>query len=145
MKKFTLIILLITTSICIYGQSRQDQAQILQQCIDLPELQQYFPIGNDATPKQICILQHGVSFPSAIEAAKFGKSVQLMDKKQLSESGTNSYFLFWEFKTDQNAAHVDFVYNYIGSDSQPKMQRVILELQKRGEVWIVVKTNIEEK
>jgi hypothetical protein len=145
MKKGTMIILFVTAAILTFGQSRQNKAQILQKCIDLPELQQYFPFDHAGNPKQICILQHGVSFPVDLEVSKFGKSILFMDKTQLSDNGITSYFLFWEFKTDQNSAQVDFVYNFINTDNLPRIQKVNLELQKNNETWTVSKTNIEER
>lgn len=145
MKKFTLIILFATATICSFGQSRQDKAQILQLCIDLPELQQYYPLGSDGTHKQIAVMQHGVSFDTDIEVSKFGKNIQFLDKNEISVFGITSYFLFWTYRIEENAAHIDFVYNYIDADDQPSMQRVIVNLQRRSSSWIVQNTNLERR
>ena len=145
MKTISLMILFTMATISAIGQSRNDQTRILQQCIDLPDLQQYYPYETDGVRKPVYILQHGVSFPSDIEVSKFGKRVQLVDKAQLSYLKISSYFLFWEFKTDQNSAQVDFVYNFINADNLPRMKRVNLELQKNNETWTVSKTKIEER
>jgi hypothetical protein len=145
MKNFTLITLFTLATCFAVGQSRQDQAQVLQHCIDLPGLQKYYPMNDEGKPKQICILQHGVSFPPDIEVSKFGKSVLLCDKSQIAALGINSYFLFWEFKIDQNSAKVDFVYNYIDSGTLPKMQKMTVELQKSNDSWAIVNANMEER
>lgn len=143
MKKFTFIVFFALTTICTFGQNKPDQTQILQKCIDLPAIQLCFPADNDGGKKQICILQHGVSFPSNIEVSKFGKDVLLYDKSQLSAAGITSYFLFWEFKIDNNIAKVDFVYNFININMQAKMKKINLEFIKDKEVWTISSTKIE--
>ena len=140
-----LVILFTMVTMSTFGQNSHDQTQILQQCIDLPDLQQYYPYENDSVRKPVCILQHGVSFPSGIEVSKFGKSVLLCDKSQIAAMGINSYFLFWEFKIDQNSAKIDFVYNYVDSGSLPKKQKISVELKKIKDSWAVVNSKMEER
>jgi hypothetical protein len=142
-KQFTLIFLLTIASICTFGQNQQDQTQILQKCIDLPLLQQYFPKDSDGNYKAVVILQHGVSFPLNTTISKFGKSIQFMDKSQLSNLGINSFFLFWEFKIELNSAKVNFAYNYITTNNQPMIKKVSLVLQKANNLWIVSETKTE--
>jgi len=145
MKKITLIILLAIANICSFGQSRQDKAQILQLCIDIPELQQYYPLDAEGNPMQIAVLQHGVSFDMAIEVSKFGRPLQFLDKNEISVLGLSSYFLFWTFKIEENMAHIDYVYNYMDADNQPKIHNVILDMQKLNGRWIVINSKIERK
>ena len=95
MKKILLIFAILLVTVCSRAQNADDMIVILQKCIDLPELQQYFTDDSAGSPKQVCILQHGVSFPIDIEVSKFGKTILFMDKTQLSDNGVTSYFLFW--------------------------------------------------
>ena len=145
MKSFLLIFAILLGPVCSRAQNTADMTVILQKCIDLPELQKYYPVDNAGIPEQLCILQHGVSFPINIKVSKFGKPILFMDKKQLHDNEDTSYLLFWTFKTDQNFAQVDFTYHFISADNLPQRQKVNLELQKTNETWTVSKTKIEDR
>jgi len=145
MKKITFIVLFAIANICAFGQSQQDKAQILQLCIDLPGLQQYYPFDTDGTHKQIVVMQHGVSFDTDIEVSKFGKSVQFLDKNEIGVMNITSYFLFWTYKIEQDVAHIDFLYHYLDTENQLVTLRVVVEMQKSYDLWIVQNTNIERK
>lgn len=138
-KIFTLSLLVLAVSINISASEPDDIRKILQKCIDLPELQKLYPESI-----QVYVLQHGISFSSGIDVTKFGKKVLFINKSQLESGNIKSYFLFWEFKIEHASANIDFVYNYPGKDNIPVTQRVILRLQKEGETWSVVKTEILE-
>lgn len=144
MKKLSTLIFLmgLVLSMDVVAQTSGDIVTILQKCIDLPELQQYIPLNTEGNSDQIYVLQHGVSFPFSTEVYKFGKKVQFVDKGQLASKGITSYFLFWEFKVEQDSAKIDFVYNYIGSDNLPKTQRVILEMQKKEGFWAITNSKL---
>lgn len=145
MKKiFTLILLVAFGFITrIEAQTPGDVPMILQKCIDLPDLQQFFPTNNDVRLKQLFVLQHGVSFPANTNVLKSGIKVRFVDKNQLAAENIKSYFLFWKFEIIQNSASVDFIYNFQDSDNLPKTFHVVMELQRTGSGWTVSKINTE--
>jgi hypothetical protein len=145
MKKLSTLILMLTlfVSIKISAQASGDVTMILQKCIDLPDLQQFYPVNVDGSHSKVYVLQHGVSFPLSTEITRFGKKVQFITKNDLATGEIKSYFLFWEFKVEQNTADIDYVFNYPGSDEHPGIQHIILTLKKNDGIWNVVSTKIE--
>ena len=145
MKKLFTLILLVSFGFItrIEAQAPGDITMILQKCIDLPDLQQIYPVNNDGSLKQLNVLQHGVSFPSNTNVSKSGLKVRFVDKNQLAAEEITSYFLFWEFVIDNNSAKVDFIYNFMDTDNTPKMYRVIIEMQRAGDGWTATSTKTE--
>jgi hypothetical protein len=123
--------------------NNEDLAAVLQKCLDLEALQPYYPKGPDATYQALHILQHGVSFPTGLPVLKAGKPLVFIDKAQLAATNPDAYFLFYEFLITDKAAKVDFVFNYDQTGSQPKMQVVSLELEKKDQAWHLVQVKIE--
>jgi hypothetical protein len=121
----------------------QEQAQILQLCLDLPALQPYYPKATDGTYQQVYILQHGISFPSDTEVYKAGKPAVFIEKARLADGKIDAYFLFHEFVITGNGATVEFVFNYDQTSSRKRLQVVSLDLQKTGNTWTVVHHKIE--
>jgi hypothetical protein len=143
-KRATLgIVLVLIFSIKMRAQGNGDITTILQKCIDLPELEQLYPVNSDGSHKPVYVLQHGVSFPENTAVSKFGKRVQFVNKGQLNSENIGAYFLFWEYKIDQDIANIDFVYNLNNADGNPKSVRVILTMRKSDGLWSIVNTKTE--
>jgi hypothetical protein len=147
MKKIFTLILLVSFGFItrIEAQAPGDITMILQKCIDLPDLQQFFPVNNDGSLKQLYVLQHGVSFPSNTNVLKSGLKVRFVNKNQLAAEEITSYFIFWEFVIDNNSAKVDFIYNFMDADNTTKMYHEKLEMRKLGDKWIVSGTKEERR
>ena len=147
MKKIFTLILLVAFGLIakIEAQTPGDITMILQKCIDLPDLQQIYPVNNDGSLKQLNVLQHGGSFPSNTNVSKSGIKVRFVDKNQLAAEEITSYFLFWEFVIDNNSAKVDFIYNFMDADNTTKMYHEKLEMRKLGDKWIVSGTKEERR
>ena len=147
MKKIFTLILLVSFGFItrIEAQAPGDITMILQKCIDLPDLQQFFPVNNDGSLKQLYVLQHGVSFPSNTNVLKSGLKVRFVNKNQLAAEEITSYFIFWEFVIDNNSAKVDFIYNLMDADNTTKMYHEKLEMRKLGDKWIVSGTKEERR
>jgi len=134
------MVLFVSTNLS--AQAPEDVTAILRRCVDLPELQELFTKDSNGDFSQVYVLQHGVSFPTNITVVKFGKNISFIEKYQLDPATVKSYFLFWEFSVDNGSAKVDFVLNYIDSTNNPATTRVILEMKKVDDNWIVEKTTI---
>ena len=143
MRKLYMFIFFVFISICSIGQTRNDQALILQKCIDLPELQQSYPVAADGTISQINVLQHGISFPVDIEVSKSGMPLAFVSKSDINDRHIESFFLFWTFDIVNDQARVQFTYN--NSKIEKKATIVELNLQKENNVWTIVNSKIEER
>ena len=137
MKRTLMILLFFGFAIQGMAQSSDDRAQVLQKCIDLQQLQLYYPRDARGAIKQLKIMQHGISFPENINVSKNGVRPAFLSKKEVSETGMNAYFLFHEFTISETVASVAFIYHYSEADQLV----VTLELEKTGSNWSVKKSN----
>lgn len=138
MKTIVLIFVITLTGICSFGQSRQDQTQILQKCIDLPEIQNLFPTDAHGDPQSLRIMQHTVSFSTEMQITKFGMPVLLLTKDQIYQSSSKAFFRFDSFQVNENQANVAFDFHYNRDQQVPGRVRVKLLLQKANDQWTII-------
>lgn len=124
-------------------QTIDDQAAVLQKCIDLPELQPFLPKNQDGSYKTVNVMQHSISFPGNINVAHQGKPLLFISKGLATGGTTEAYFLFNQFQVDEHKAWVEFVLYYEQTMSAPKMQVVTLQLEKTGTNWSITQSKIE--
>jgi len=130
-KLFTLIFLMAFGLMSkIEAQAPGNVAMVLQKCIDLPTLQQYFPIDNEGNLKQLRInYWHPLLFPIDLPIVKDGKKVQFNAMSAQNEKNGEAYFLFKTFNIKQVTSNVLFEY-YYGNNTNSKTVEVKLELQQ---------------
>jgi len=117
------------------GQIRNDQAQILKKCIDLPELQNYFPVDTNGNQKPVIIgYWHPVLFPIDLKIAKDGQNIQFRLMSLENDKNAEAFFLFTKFEIQQSSSLVNFAY-YCNNTIHPKVIQVMLELKKVGDAW----------
>jgi len=121
-----------------------DSTEVLKKCIELPQLQQYYPKQTNGTSYALKVMQHGVSFSLSTNISHNGKSVLFLSKSQINENNEEAYFYFNEFVITGDKARVDFAFNYNFSN-EAKMQKVSLELQKISSGWVISQTKIETR
>lgn len=116
----------------------QDQSQILQKCVDYPELQQYYYIDNNK-PEQLYVFVENdpMVFSNMVEVEKFGNSFAYLTPAELSEFNPNGYLLFKTLNIVGNTADVTFEYNH---KFNGKYETVLfsLNLVKENENWKVI-------
>jgi len=135
MKQFLILILILITTRTVMAQSRQDQTQILQKCIELPELQKYFPLEADGNLKPLVInYWHPVPFPTDLTLSQNGKNILFRSMPMESGKYSEAYFLFNKFEILQGSSVVKFEYRY-DNLIQPKVIQVALGFIKSGEAW----------
>ncbi|MGV3503002.1 MAG: hypothetical protein ACO1O1_04800 [Adhaeribacter sp.] len=122
-----------------------EQAQVLQACLNLPALQPYYPTNKKGEPEKLYVLQHGVSFSPDMEVKVAGKSLVFVDKAGLAKEEPPVYLLFYEFALSGNTARVEFVLNYDQTSSLKKMLVVSLDLQKTSGTWTVVQQKTKQQ
>jgi len=144
MKRFTLFFLIIVgLSFSLRGQSSGDMAKVLQKCLDLPELEVYYPQNPDGSFDQFNIMQHGVSFPVDIQVSKFGRSISFKSKQEIIH-GNTTYFLFYDLTLTPATARVAYSYYYNPSDPEAVII-VNLEMERSANDWSVIQSKIERR
>jgi hypothetical protein len=148
MKKLKLIILLslfVLGSISIFAQSRQDQVQILQKCIELSQLQQYYPLDSDGSQKPLIInYWHPVLFPTDLSVMNAGKNVEFRLMSIESSKNAEAYFLFYKFEVYESSSSVRFDFSYDNA-SHLKVLEVMLDLSKTGDAWEITNIQVSNK
>jgi len=146
MKKIILFALLVFgCSLPMLAQSQNDYAAVLQKCIDLKALQNYYPQQSNGSPAQLYVMQHGVSFPETTNVSKGGKKVAFVSKTNIKENKVNAYFLFWTFNLTPNKATVAYSYYYNKQTAPEGAMVVNLELEKTGNTWEIKKSTAEKR
>lgn len=147
MKKHVAILFLIVFGLCfkLSAQISNDQAKVIQKCIDLPELQQYYPHETDGTMKQIYIVQYPVSFSSDLALTKAGKKILFIKSPDQFETPVESYFRYRSINIDQNSASVvlNYYFNYNPSTKQYQNLTIDMTLQKTNMEWDISKFNLK--
>jgi hypothetical protein len=145
MKNFTLIILLVLVSSCTFAQNRQDQAQILQKCIELSQLQQYYPLEADGSQKPLIInYWHPVLFPTDLTIMNGGKNVEFRLMSMESSKNAEAYFLFYKFEVYESSSSVKFDFSYNKANHR-KVLEVMLDLSKTGDAWEITNIQVSNK
>jgi hypothetical protein len=121
-----------------------DSTEVLKKCIELPQLQQYYPKQTNGNSYALKIMQHGVSFSPSTNISYDGQSVLFLSKGQIKENNEDAYFYFHEFVITGEDARVEFTYNY-DVRSSLKMQVVSLQLKKNSTGWFISQTKIESR
>jgi hypothetical protein len=145
-KLFTLIFFTVFGLMAKIGaQVPSDVPMVLQKCIDLPAIQQYFPVDNEGNLKQLRInYWHPLLFPVDLLIAKDGKVVQFSPMTVWNEQNGEAFFLFKKLIISQSASTVIFEYHYENNLSS-KVVYVKIELHKVGESWEISDSEITNK
>lgn len=150
MKKFTLLLIMILTVLTMSAQKVNDKGQVVQKCLDLQELQKYYPQSAIEQNEPVYILLHGVSFESDMRISKFGKEPEYVKKEDLMDGRIQGFFLFHTIEVDAKEAHVSFAYYYDnrGNDSPLNGSHVKFEVflskDAKGQ-WNISKTNSDRR
>ena len=145
MKLITSIILLFLASTCSFGQNREDQAQILQKCIELQELQMYYPLDADGNQKPLIInYWHPVLFPADLTVTHAGSNVEFRLMSLEKSKNAEAYFLFKKFEVFPGSSLVKFDYSYNDSDHLKAIE-VTLELSKTLDKWEIANIHVSIK
>lgn len=122
---------------------KSNQSQIVEKIINLPDLQQFYPVVPGDNAKQVTIVQFPVAVPSDIAAP--GKTIVLTDRENLQRSPSNGYFMFRSIEVNQNTAKVvgHYFYNYNSANKKSEIIAITADLQKTGSQWNIVNSNVK--
>lgn len=136
-----LLLLGIMMSFQIMTQTKSDQALLLQKCIGLTEMQEFYPLASNGELAQIYVLQHGVSFPVNIGVKKNEQLIKFLTKEDVARLGLDSYFVFRTFDVlAENKARVEFTYSM--SVTNNSSVALVLDFIKENNEWSVVDLKI---
>lgn len=137
-KIFIMAMLLLITGIA-FGQGLNDQAAILKKCLDVPEIQQYFPTDSDGHPKAVYIMQHAVSFPTDIPVSKFGQRLVFLGKDDLIDMNVDAFILFEVFEIAGNNAEITMLFNK-NQENGYRAYEIKLKMSNANSTWSVIET-----
>jgi hypothetical protein len=142
MKKFLLISgLMIIISVSLFAQdSNKETSTVLLKCIELTELQQFYPAEADGSLKPICIMQYPVSFPSGIELEYKGKKVLFLTRPMVYEKNIKAFFLIHKIDITESKATVEFEFDYYSNNNLNVISTTAF-LIKRENIWIISEKN----
>lgn len=118
-----------------------DDAAVLQSCLDLPEIQQYYPTNADGSYKQVFIMQFPVAFDPSLAVKKFGQPILFEARQAIYADKAEGFFIVKEFTITGNSASVNFRYFY-NYTTVALFTDISLTLQKSGNTWTILTTKI---
>lgn len=142
MKKYLLIFAILLGTVCSRGQNTDDITVVLQKCIDLSELQQYYPLDKEGKPDDVYINYWAPTlFSTDLILDINGKNLMFLPMSQMSSTIENAFFLFKICEITPSYAMLVFEYTY-DFKTQPKVLEVKLTMQKSNDVWGISDTQI---
>ena len=136
------------TALQNFNLSSVEMQSILQKCLDLPAMQQYYPV--DATKAQlpVNIMQLPIAFPTNVVVNKGGQRVNFIETSKAEYAHRNNPAAYAMFRTIEHTGEtvkVHFNYFYkTGSEHALKPLFVVVELKKAGADWKVVTSSVKE-
>ncbi len=144
MRKLLLFIILFFGAQSVFAQEpdKGQLTQVIQKCIDLPALQQAFPVDNLGNVQQLHVYYyHPVLVPTDILLSKGGKTLQFNEVTQPLIEITRPFFLFHSVNVERNTASVTLSFYYDHANGQKKIS-VSVALQKTNDTWSISSSTI---
>lgn len=123
----------------------QDQAQMLEQIIDLPDLQQHYPLNAQGNQKQVHIMQFPVSFSSDISLSNSDREVVFMERSEIESKKVDAYFMIRSISEVQGTTKVvgHYFYNYNYDTKKGNYDAITVNFQKTGSEMKMVNANVK--
>ena len=135
-----LVLFTVSASGKTFAQSNSDQSAVLQLCLDLPELQNYYPTNTDASKQQVRILQFPYVFPSDLTINEFNLPVLLITRDDIGS--LDGYMNFTLFDINGNNATANFNLTYGRNSNAPGSVKITVTLQKINSTWNIVNSSL---
>lgn len=117
------------------GLTAGDLSRIVQQCVDLRELQAFYPAG------QVSILNYPYDFPAETKVTKGSQNVNFISQKAFSPTIMSNYFMFRSIQQTGNTVSV--VANYFYERNGAKANKSIaIDYTNTSGVWTISKSTI---
>jgi hypothetical protein len=119
-----------------FAQTSEDKQTVIQTCIDLAELQQYYHADSVKGRKPLIIYNNGI-VPNNLKLTKFGEPVLFMTKEELFFYNNHAYLSFGKFEITPSQVDIQFHYKIEGLT-------IALRMKKIGDNWIIKTKKITE-
>ena len=145
MRKFLILSgLVVLVTFNLFAQAAKDSTDILLKCVELNELQQFYPTETDGSLKPICIMQYPVSFSSEIELIYKGKKALFLTRPIVYEKNIKAFFLIHVIEITGDKATVTFEFDYY-LNSILNIIKSTAVLQKNDNTWSISETINDSK
>lgn len=141
---FVLMIWIFGTS-ALLAQVPDHEAQILQLCIDLPEIQDFYPQFDDESKAAVYIMQYPIAISTDLPLQKFNKRPVYMDRHEIYDNNVDAYFLFKQIDVGSQNAFVEYTMYYDYNSEDQKILNIGLYFQKSASGWEVLNVNLANK
>lgn len=118
------------------AQSFDEQSLILQTCIDLAEIQQYYPKNEDNSFKQLYILNFPVVFSVSLSVSKSNLPVLFSSREEIRNENPDAFLSFSHFDVTEESASIEFQFNHHRLTDSPGVINCNLTLVKESGVWL---------
>lgn len=119
----------------VLSQTDEDKKLVLQQCLDLPQLQDYF---RSTQPGRLPVVVENNGKVPAARLSKFGQDVKFMTEDELTAAGKDAFIEFIRFEIAADNATV--IYRY----SIENLMVTVLLRKARG-TWTVTDSKLVER
>lgn len=138
MRKTLLIILTVAMAICVKSQNITDMEAVIQKCVDLPELQGYYPQNTDGSFVPVHIMQYPMRFDEGLNIEKHGEPPVFMTREEINDNNIDAYFLFERIEWVSNQAFVKFSFYYDCKSGSPQYLHFVIDMIKNNDLWEVI-------
>lgn len=126
----------------LIAQSSNDQQLVLQQCIDLPAMQQYYPIDGNGKLIQANIMKNALLLPDDMNLTLGGMDINYIPQSEISSIPFGGFFTYRNILTEGNKSNVVFNFFYKKNTLNFRIINVNVELEKSGSNWTIKNYNL---
>jgi hypothetical protein len=119
------------------AQTDEDKRAVLQQCLDLVQLQEYFHSSEHPAERLPVIVKSNGKIP-VVKLTKFGQDVRFMTESELTADGKTAFVEFTRFEIAADSATIMYRYNIEGV-----MMTVLLKKVKG--TWTITDSKLVER
>ena len=120
-----------------------DKVQILKECLDILELQQYLAKNSDGSYSPIHIMQYPITFSDSINLTKFDEPVIFQSRQEIDSNEIKTYFIFKVLSIESDNAQVEF--DYYDNTAEPQLIEISTNLKKTESKWEIVDSKTNKK
>ncbi|PTN09038.1 hypothetical protein [Mangrovibacterium marinum] len=144
-KLFILLSICISYTHLLQAQTSDDRAQLLQLCIDLPEIQANYPTFENESKAAAYIMQYPLTIPENLPIHKFEKKPVYMTRSEIYDNHVDAYFLFKQIEIGSESAQIEFTMYSNYNSNTPQIVDVYLNFQKSSTGWLISNQKLENK
>lgn len=113
-----------------------DETLILQKCLDLPAIQDYFPSNADGSKQQVKVIQFPYEFSSGVSLSKFDAPVLFAGRGEFNYA--EAFVNFDSLSINGAEASAVFTITYNRNSRPPSVVKISVTLQKTDGQWNVI-------